>query len=191
MRALIAAFVLLLGGCAQLAPGAGETVRVSEIVAQAVAAARAPATEQQRALRLAQEAYRRDRGIAERLRLATLLAALPAPLRDDAAAYSLLKPLAAAKGDSPYANFGALLAGQIAERQRLARESERAVKESERAVKKSERAAKESERAAKESERAAKAAEQRAQTLLEQLNALKSIERGIVEREEKLRRNRR
>ena len=184
MRALIAAFVLLLGGCAQLAPGAGERATVSEIVAQSVAAARAPATEQQRTLRLAQEAYRRDRSIANRLRLATLLTALPAPLRDDAAAYSLLKPLAAAQGDSPYANFGALLAGQIGERQRLARESERATKESE-------RAAKEAARSAKEYERSAQAAEERAQKLLEQLNALKSIERGIVEREEKLRRNRR
>jgi len=177
MRALIAALVLLLGGCAQLAPGADEAAGVNEIVSRTVAAVRAPATEQQRALRLAQEAYRRDRSIANRLRLATLLATLPAPLRDDAAAYSLLKPLAAARGDSPYASFGALLAGQIAERQRLARESERAVKES--------------ERAAKEYERSAQAAEERAQRLLEQLNALKSIERGIVEREEKLRRNRR
>jgi len=177
MRALIAALVLLLGGCAQLAPGADEAAGVNEIVSRTVAAVRAPATEQQRALRLAQEAYRRDRSIANRLRLATLLATLPAPLRDDAAAYSLLKPLAAARGDSPYASFGALLAGQIAERQRLARESERAVKGS--------------ERAAKEYERSAQAAEERAQRLLEQLNALKSIERGIVEREEKLRRNRR
>jgi len=184
MRALIAALVLLLGGCAQLAPGADEAAGVNEIVSRTVAAVRAPASEQQRALRLAQEAYRRDRSIANRLRLATLLATLPAPLRDDAAAYSLLKPLAAARGDSPYASFGALLAGQIVERQRLARESERAVKESE-------RAAKESERAGKEYERSAQAAEERAQRLLEQLNALKSIERGIVEREEKLRRNRR
>ena len=184
MRVLVAALVLLLGGCAQLAPGADETAGVNEIVAQAVAAARAPASEQQRALRLAQEAYRRERGIADRLRLATLLATLPAPLRDDSAAYALLKPLAAARRESPYANFGALLAGQVAERQRIARESERAVKESE-------RAAKESERAAKDYERSARAAEERAQTLLEQLNALKAIERGIVEREEKLRRNRR
>ena len=184
MRAFVAALVWLLGGCAQLGPGAGETAGVNEIVAQTVAAARATATEQQRALRLAQEAYRHDRSIANRLHLATLLATLPAPLRDDAAAYSLLKPMAAAQGESPYASFGALLAAQIAERQRVARESERAVKDSE-------RAAKESERAAKEYERAALAAEARAQTLLEQLNALKAIERGIVEREEKLRRNRR
>jgi hypothetical protein len=184
MRAFVAALVWLLGGCAQLAPGAGETARVNEIVAQTVAAVRAPATEQRRALRLAQEAYRRDRGMANRLHLATLLATLPTPLRDDAAAYALLKPLAAAQGESPLANFGALLAAQIAERRQLARESERALKESE-------SAAKESERTAKEYERSARAAEERAQTLLEQLNALKAIERGIVEREEKMRRNRR
>jgi len=177
MRAFVVALVWLLGGCAQLAPGAGESARVNEIVAQTVAAARAPASEQRRALRLAQEAYRRDRGTANRLHLAALLATLPAPLRDDAAASSLLKPLAAAQGESPYVSFGALLAAQIAERRQLAHESERAVKES--------------ERAAKEYERSARAAEERAQTLLEQLNALKAIERGIVEREEKMRRNRR
>jgi hypothetical protein len=177
MRAFVAALILLLGGCAALAPGADEAARLNEIVAQSVAAARAPAKEQQRALRLAQDAYRRERSVPNRLRLATLLAALPAPLRDDAGAYALLKPLETAQAESPYANFGALLAGQVAERLRLERESARA--------------AQESARTAQEYERAAHAAEERAQTLREQLDALKSIERGIVEREEKLRRNRR
>jgi hypothetical protein len=170
MRAIVVPLALLLAGCAALAPGADERARVSEIVAQAVASARAPAPAQQHALRQAQEAYRHDRSVANRLRLATLLATLPAPLRDDGAAYALLKPFAAERADSPYVSFGALLAAQVAERLRLARESERAVREQ---------------------ERAARAAEQRVKTLREQLDALKSIERGIVEREERIRRNRR
>jgi hypothetical protein len=177
MRGLVAALMLLLAGCASLAPGADERAKLSEIVAHAVAAARAPSTEQQRALHLAQEAYRRERSVANRLQLATLLAALPAPLRDDSAAYALLKPLAAAQGESPFQGFAALLAGQVSERQRLARESEQAARERERAL-----------RVAEEREQALRAQQQ---TLREQLDALKSIERGIVEREEKLRKNRR
>ena len=118
MRALLAALVFLLAGCAALAPGADERGEVSDIVARAVAAARAPAAEQQRTLRLAHEAYRSDRSVVNRLRLATLLAALPAPLRDDSAAYALLRPLAAAQGESPLQGFATLLAGQVAERLR-------------------------------------------------------------------------
>ena len=177
MRAIVAALVFMLAGCASLAPGAGERAKLSEIVAQAVSAARAPAAAQQRALRQAQGAYQRDRSVANRLRLATLLATLPAPLRDDAAASALLKSVAAERGESPYVSFGALLAVQVSERLRLARESERAVHEQ--------------ERAAREQEHAAREAEQREKTLREQLDALKSIERGIVEREERIRKNRR
>lgn len=168
--AMVGVLVFLLAGCASLSPGAGGRAKVSEIVAQAVAGARAPAAAQQRALRLAREAYRRDRSDENRLRLATLLATLPAPLRDDGAAYTLLKPLAAERDESPYASFGSLLAMQVADRLRLTRESERAVREQ---------------------ERAAREAEQREKTLREQLDALKSIERGIVEREERMRTNRR
>jgi hypothetical protein len=177
MRRLVIALVLVLAGCAALAPGADERAEVSEIVAHAVAAARMPGAEQQRALRLAREAYQGDRSVANRVRLASLLATLPGPLRDDSAAYALLKPVAAAKGESPLQAFAALLAGQVAERLRLARESEQAAREHERSM----RAAQEREQALREQQ----------QTLREQLDALKSIERGIVEREEKLRRNRR
>ena len=74
---------------------------MSEIVAQAVSSARAPAAAQQRTLRQVQEAYRRDGSAANQLRLATLLATLPAPLRDDGAAYALLKPFAGERGAAP------------------------------------------------------------------------------------------
>ena len=177
MKAIVAALALLLAGCASFSPGAGERAAVSEIVSQAVTTARAPAAVQQRTVHLAREAYRRDRTIENRLRLATLLATLPAPLRDDGAAYALLKPFTAERDESPYASFGDLLAVQVAERLRLTRESERAAREQERAV--------------REQESAAREAEQREKTLREQLDALKSIERGIVEREERIRRNRR
>ena len=207
MRALIGLFVLLLAGCELLAPrgremtGVNEIVApevgavrapsieelksVNEIVAQAVAAAGAPASEQQRALGLARDAYQRDPGTANRLRLATLLAALPAPLGDDTAAFSLLAPFAAGQRKSPYASFGALLAGQVAERLRRARYSERAIRDER---ERSARTAQQREDALRqEFERLQHAAEQREAKLREQLEALKSIERGIVEREEKLR----
>ncbi|MGH8748677.1 MAG: hypothetical protein ACREU5_06180 [Burkholderiales bacterium] len=150
---------------------------MSQIIAGAVAAARAPAADQQRALRLAHEAYRGERSVVNRVRLATLLAALPSPLRDDSAAYALLHPLAAAQGESPVQEFAALLTSQVADRLRLARESEQAAREHERSM----RVAEQREQSLREQQ----------QTLREQLDALKSIERGIVEREEKLRRNRR
>lgn len=177
MRALFVALMLVLTGCAVLAPGAGERAQVSEIVAGAVVAARGPAAEQQRALRRAHEMYRGERSVVNRLRLATLLAALPSPLGDDNAAHALLRPLAAAQGESPLRDFAALLASQVAARLRLARESEQAAREHGRSM----RAAELREQALREQQ----------QTLREQLDALKSIERGIVEREEKLRRNRR
>jgi hypothetical protein len=170
MRAIVSALFLLLAGCALLSPGVRERERLAEILNQAAATARAPAAAQQRTLRLAREVYRRDETVENRLRLATRLATLPAPLRDDGAAYALLKPFTAERDESPYASFGDLLAVQVAERLRLTRESERA---------------------AREQERAAREAEQREKTLREQLDALKSIERGIVEREERIRKNRR
>jgi len=184
MRALLAAFMLLLAGCAALAPGADERAEVSAIVARAVAAARAPATKQQSALRQAHEAYRSERSVVNRLRLATLLAALPAPLQDDGAAYALLRPVVGGHGESPLQDFAALLAGQVAGRLRLARESEQAARERE-------QAAREHERSMRTAELREQALREQQRTLREQLDALKAIERGIVEREEKLRRKRR
>ncbi len=210
MRTLLGLLALVLAGCALIAPIVNKTAGVSDIVtpkgaaaktpsvkelssvndivAQSVAAAGAPAIEQQRVLRLAQDAYRRDPATVNRLRLATLLSALPAPLRDDAAAYALLAPFAETQEESPYAGFGALLAGQVAERLRLVREREQATRERERTARAAE---KREETMRQQLELSTRAAEQREETLRKQLEALKSIERGIVEREEKLRGNRR
>ena len=155
-----------LAGCAELATLG--TSPVDAIVADAVAAARAPAAEQAAALARAQKAAASG-APADRLRLATLLASLPAPLRDDARAVELLAP-----GADPAApgvgRSAALLAAQVGERQRAARERER-------------------ERS--DRERSDRERDKREEALREQVEALKAIERGILEREEKLRRKQR
>lgn len=171
MKASVAV-VLLAAGCAILQPGAA----VDEAVGEALSTARAPAAEQKAALARAQEAFARDTDVPNRLRLATLLAVLPAPQRDDARALELLGPVAdpAAPGSG---RFAALLSAQIMERQRLSREVERLGRE---------RAAAEKEHATADKER-----DKKEEALRQQLEALRTIERSILEREEKLRKRQR
>jgi hypothetical protein len=161
MRSVIAA-TLLLAGCALLEPQAPDIVAVDGIVAEALKAARAPAPEQKAALAAAQAAFEKTPNAPNRLRFATMLAVLPPPLRDDTRAAELLESLASASSPG-YGRFAALLAGQISERQRLARERERADKER----------------------------DKREEALRQQIEAMQAIERGILEREEKLRRRQR
>jgi hypothetical protein len=169
MRLLPAFAVVALAGCAALLPGAD----VDAAVAEALNAARAPAAEQKAALARAQDAFTANTaGDLNRLRLATLLVTLPAPLRDDARAIELLEPLANAASPGT-GRFAALLASQASERQRQAREIERLA---------TERAGAERERLALDKER-----DKREEALRLQLEALRTIERGILEREEKLR----
>ena len=166
MRAL--ALLVLLAGCAAVQPLVNP---VDAILAEALTAARAPAPEQAATLARAQQA-----GVSastDRLRLALLLATLPAPLRDDARALELLEPLADS-GAPGVGRFAALLASQIGERQRVARELERL--------------AREADRAAKERDRNDKERDKREEALKQQLEALRAIERGILEREENMRR---
>ena len=169
MRFALFMATLALAGCAAVQqivqPGSGE---VDTIVAEAFAAARAPAAEQAAALGRAQEAFASGAAV-DRLRLATLLATLPAPLRDDARAAELLQPLADAAMPG-VGRFAALLAAQVGERQRLVREMERT---------------------ARERERLDKERDKREEALRQQLEALRAIERGILEREEKMRRRER
>jgi hypothetical protein len=170
--------VLLLGGCAAVQPLVNP---VDAILGEAVSAARAPAAEQAAALaRAEKEAKRPDAAATDRLRLATLLATLPAPLRDDPRAAKLLEPIADVSQPG-VGRFAALLAAQIAERQRLAGEVERVAREAAHATR--ERAALDKERAALDKER-----EKETQALRQQIDALRAIERGILERDEKLRR---
>jgi hypothetical protein len=160
----------LLSGCALLPEPPGV---VDSAVADALVAARAPAGEQRTALARAQQQFMRDQSALNRLRLATLLAALPPPLRDDARALELLEPLADA-GAPGSGRFAVLLSAQIVERQRLARELDRS--------------AKERERIEREHKRSDEERDKREETMRQQLEALRSIERGILEREERLRR---
>jgi hypothetical protein len=164
------AVVLLLAGCAAVDP-ASRTIDAA--AAEALAASRAPAAEQAAALERAQQAFTSGAAPADRLRLATLLATLQPPLRDDARAIELLEPLADASAPG-VGRFAALLSSQIVERQRLGRELERL--------------AREAERLAKDRERSDKEKDKREEALKQQLDALRAIERGILEREEKLRR---
>ena len=138
---------------------------VDVVVADALKAAHGATAEQKAALGAAQATFEKSPGDANRLRLATLLAVLPPPLRDDARASELLEPLA--KGASPFGRFAALLSAQIMERQRLTRELERVVRER---------------------ERGDKERDKREEALRQQLEAMQSIEREIIDRQEKLRR---
>ena len=166
MRGLL--LVLALAGCAAVQPLVNP---VDAILAEAVAAARAPAAEQQAALARAQQLG--VQSPADRLRLATLLATLPPPLRDDARAAKLLEPIADAASPG-IGRFAAVLAAQIAERQRVAQELDRVSREATHAAR---------ERAVADKER-----DKREEALKQQIEALRAIERGILEREEKLRR---
>ncbi|HEV3009821.1 MAG TPA: hypothetical protein VGX52_12360, partial [Burkholderiales bacterium] len=113
----------------------------------------------------------------------TLLASLPAPLRDEARAAELLEPIANPNGSSS-ARFAAFLGTQLADRQRVAREVDRLAKE--RAGYEKERAAYEKERAGYEKDRQER--DKREEALKQQLEALRAIERGILDREDRMRR---
>jgi hypothetical protein len=169
MKAFALAAVILLAGCETLKPGPGP---VDAIIAEAVVASRAPFAEQQATLARAQKALGSG-AAADRLRLATLLATLPPPLRDDSRAAELLEPISDA-GIAGVGRFAALLAAQVAERRRLLHEVEKLRAEAERAGR---------ERALSDKER-----DKREEALKQQLEALRAIERGILEREETLRR---
>ncbi len=173
MKPAFALVAAVLAGCAAFQPGADEVLAVDGILSEVVSVARAPAAEQKAALARAQKAFIAEPSPLRRVRLAALLATLPAPLRDDARAAELLEAVADASSPGT-GRLAAFLSTQIAERQRLVREAERAAKE---------RAAHERERQASDKER-----DKREEALRQQLEALRAIERGILDREERLRR---
>ena len=156
-------------------------------VAQALDVWGLPPSEQARAVRQAQERFVQNPDAASRMHLATLLATLPAPLRDDARAIELLQPLADPTGDRRE-RFAAFLTEQLAQRQWLAREAVRLGKEVERLGKEAERLAREREKAEREHAAADKERDKREEAMRQQIEALRSIERGILEREERMRR---
>lgn len=136
------------------------------MAAEVVNASRAPAGEQKAALQRAEEAFARQATPMNRLRLASLLATLPASLRDDQRAAELLQPISDA-GTPGIGRFAAFLLAQVNERQRLAREIERL---------------------ARDHDRSDKERDKREEALRQQVEALRAIERGILEREQRLRR---
>jgi signal transduction histidine kinase len=165
--------LLLLAGCAAVQSVVNP---IDGVVGEAVAAARAPASEQAAVLARAEKELKRPEATSmDRLRVATLLATLPAPLRDDARAAKLLEPIADAAAPG-IGRFAALLSSQITERQRIARDLDNVSREA--------------ASAARERERSDKERDKREEALKQQLEALRAIERGILEREEKLRRER-
>jgi hypothetical protein len=178
MKARAVPLILALAGCAAL-PSAIDPV--DAVVHEAVQAARASAAEQKAVLTAAQKAFVSDSTSYNRLRLATLLVTLPAPLRDDARAGELLEPMAEAAGTST-GRFAAFLATQLAERQSIAREVQKLAAEIDRLTK--ERAQLERDRQVADKER-----DKREEALRQQLEALRAIERGILDREERLRRS--
>jgi hypothetical protein len=158
------ALFLALAGCALVPPA--PVAPLDALIGEAVQASRAPPAEQKAALSRAEQTLRASATPVNRLRLATLLATLPEPLRDDARAAELLESIADAS-EPGIGRFAALLSTQVLERRRLGREAERVARE----------------HAASDKER-----DKREEALRQQLEALRAIERGILEREERLRR---
>jgi hypothetical protein len=160
-RSLVAAALVALAACAALdLPMPGSPFQaVDALVREALDSARSSPVQQKASLQRAEQAFGRESSALSRLRLALLLATLAPPLRDDARAAELLEPIA--DPNAPGAGrFAALLAGLVSERVRMARERERSDRER----------------------------DKREEALRQQLDALRAIERGIQEREEKLRR---
>ncbi len=159
MRTLAIAALAWLAGCAALPPDTGDAAAISEIVGETVAASRAPVPEQRSLLATAQRKFAHSPSDSNRVRLGALYASLPEPLRDDVRAKALLDPLAASGSRAALAQLAALLADQVSARQRVV--SDRA--------------------------RAQRASELREEALRQQIEALTAIERGILDREERLR----
>src|SRR5437868_14935329 len=131
LRCLVAAALFVLGACAALDPQYQQVSAVDGLMAEAVHVSRAPAAEQKAALAAAERAFSNDRTRVSRLRLATLLATLPRPLRDDRRAAELLQPLADPR-EPGYGRFAALLAGEVGEHARLVREADQVARDRER-----------------------------------------------------------
>jgi len=185
VRILLAAITLLVmvAGCALLEPESPSTRQMREIVAEAVETARATPGEQRRRLAHARAMYDAVPSEANGVRYAALLATLAPPLRDEDRAAAVLGPIAAQRSDSSLAQLAALLSSGLAERRRLARELRGAEARADSEARRAEAAQARAEAA----EQREAAASERASMLQGQVEALKSIERGILKREERRR----
>jgi len=172
-RAVAVAAALIAAACAQLgAPPEPSPDSPQPVIASVLETLRADDAEQRRALanaRIAQRAH--PDAAAPRARLGLLLALLPAPLANSAQAEALLGPLAA-KRDGEWADLASIALAGVGQRRRLearARLAEREAAEIKRDVKRSAERAQQAEARAAEAER--------------KLEAMKAIERRVLERE--------
>jgi hypothetical protein len=183
MRVLALLALALVVGCAALRPEADEALKVRDIVAAAVDVSRTSPEERLRRLAQAEQRYAVAPGEANRVALAAMLATVPPPLRDEARAASLLGPLVDRRPESPLTQLARMLAASIAERQKLALD----VRAAELRLQAAELRAQTADLRAEAAERREAGAVERAETLHRQVEALKSIERGILQREERRR----
>jgi hypothetical protein len=180
---VLAALAVLIAGCALVQPEDASSRQLREIVGEALEAARAAPEEQRRRLAQARQRYDAVPNEPNGVRYAALLATLPPPLRDDEKAAAVLGPLAAQRPESPLTQLAGLLAASVAERQRLAQVVRAAEQRAASAAQQAESALERAQSA----ERREESANQRANTLQSQVEALKSIERSILQREERRR----
>jgi len=185
MRVLCAAFALAgaVAGCALIEPQRDATREVRVIVGDAATAVRATPEEQRRRLTHALRMYDAVPNVPNGVRYGALLASLPPPLGDDAKAAAVLAPIAAMQPESPLTQLAGMLAAGLAERQRLEREQRAAARRAEDEARRADAAVARAESA----ERREVMANERAATLQGQVEALKSIERSILQREERRR----
>lgn len=163
MRVALLLFVLLAAaGCSAPGPQPGDAEHVDQLLAEALQLQHASPARQRSALARARQAFAESGGgDIDRLRLGTLFATLPAPLGEEAQAIDLLGPLASRRPETPLTRFAAILVSQVAERRRL-------------------------ERAGQRGEQALQQSERQASDLRHKLDELKSIERSVLQREERL-----
>ena len=172
-RALALAAALLAAACAALEP-AGETAAAarSAVITSVVETLRADEADQRRGLATARAEQRAQPDASSaRARLGLLLALLPDPLANPSEAESLLAPLARAR-DDPFAEVASIGLATIAQRRRLearARLAETHAADAERGTPRAEEQARQAEARAAEAER--------------KLEAMKAIERRVLERE--------
>lgn len=193
MRLLAVLLFLVVAGCATLKPPPDANVVVGEIVGTTAEALRAPPAARRGYLVRAQQAYAAEPSDANGLCVALLLTALPAPLRDEERALSLLGPIAAREPRTPLTAFARLLIGQIEERMRGAQDRteelrrEKALREEsevrEQALQRRMQALGATLRRQTD---ALHASEQREETLKRQIEGMRASDRDLLEREERI-----
>ena len=178
---------LAIAGCQTPPPAAERPVEVRSVavpspVEEAIAfGSRVPTLapdEQRREAAAAEQAFATQPSPATRVRLALLLGTPGAVVQDDARAASVLTPLAAPDAQDPLAPLARVLSGQILARQREARRAATLKGELDTARAQADAARNHAEAARAQAE----AARAHSEELRNQLEALKALERRMIER---------